>query len=117
MKLIRQTAEGMDVSQVELARAAGIAPSCLCDILRGYKVPLGDTCSRLMYSLGMTPEDIRVAIQERQQAAGWSAAELARRSGLGHGRLNRYLCGERDMSITLLEPVMDALGVEVAGRI
>ena len=67
--------------------------------------------------------DLEKSICDRLQVLmwrrGWSAAELERRAGLGHGYLSQILLGKRQPSLRTISRLEGALGspiIAIAGR-
>lgn len=55
-KNLKEIREYLGISQSELARRAGVTPSCVCQIERGKRVPILDVFIRLVKALGVSCE-------------------------------------------------------------
>jgi transcriptional regulator with XRE-family HTH domain len=55
-------------------------------------------------------QQLRQAIRE----SGLSLNALGRRAGIDHGRLSRYVRGERDLTLAAVTKLCEALGLQLA---
>ena len=59
-----------EMTQKEFAKLLGIAPSSLCDLEKGRKIPSPDRAAKIARKIGMSEQTwIRLAIQDMLRAA------------------------------------------------
>jgi transcriptional regulator with XRE-family HTH domain len=54
-----------------------------------------------------------VQIRELIRASGRSLRDLEKASGVSRGQLSRFLNGKRDLTLTTVGPLLEALGLEI----
>jgi predicted transcriptional regulator len=63
----------------------------------------------------MTPTPIRTAIARAMESKGVSQSALARATGVGQGRISRYLAGAACLRSDAVERIVVELGLSVKG--
>jgi len=63
----------------------------------------------------VTPTPIRAAIADAMAVRGVSQSALARATGVGQGRISRYLAGKAHLRSDAVERIMVELGIKCEG--
>jgi transcriptional regulator with XRE-family HTH domain len=137
---IRSAREGLKMSQVALAKLVGVSRGAIYNWERGKTEIRKGKRRRLANVLRMEPSDLidltpfgevsaplqgqppesgeqaamRNRVQEVRLQRGWTLEELAEKAGLSTSQVSKVENGKRGWSVTSLESLAKALGVDVS---